>query len=604
MKIFRGLIAVLASITVSTALVSCTSEDAADTTTQTTSINSLGEARRENLSHNVNDSFPDHPVVLSDDAGTGTSTVEYFFDKSDTLIIAEDTLAAQLRAASIAVVTHAPMLTMTEQGRSAVISELERLDVSYVLLVGNVALAQADGDVRVIQDPGTTESLSDLTALEFNTHDIEIPAAVVPTLASLDPNEYVELTASWTPETAAAKDVEKAIENLSTFPVQSRRDADTAPYVVASYTSGIADIATARSFGAQVRVMSYPDPRYAADDLAQVIGLEDHPLAALGADFGTDESFAQRIAMATAVWDAGKALDVSTAEVVSEDTANTEAAASALESDSVGSVDSESTESAESTDSTVSTGLRSEGETGTAVALSQPVIFNHDVASYESTYTTIQAAMPGVHFGVILDPVELSAPEVDGLLALAPRALLTVYTIADLDTYASWLVQPQVGVEVRSDDPDEVAEIVTKLAGIVADNELPQKIVQASVLPVVGGAEETADLAVPAEELLVPTTFELPQEIVGVFATETAAAADIADIVEQTQIPQEAVAAGWQVGYGTQNLNYTAQAGYPWTLEQWYIAQALGVGSEFPFYPWVLNVGDIQLGNSVDVGNE
>ncbi|MDO4927743.1 MAG: hypothetical protein Q3976_01540 [Corynebacterium sp.] len=593
MKTFRSLLAALAIITVSIALVSCTSEDPADiATTQPTSVNSLTEARRENLSHNVNDTFPDHPVVLSDDSETGAATAEYFFDKSDTLIIAEDTLAAQLRAASIAVVTHAPMLTMTEQGRATVISELERLGASYVLLVGNVSLAQADGDVRVIQDPGTADSLSDLTALEFKNYDIEVPAAVVPTLASLDPNEYVELTASWAPETAEAKDVEKAEENLSVFPVQSRRDADTAPYVVASYTSRIADIATARSFGAQVRVMSYPDPRYAADDLLQVVGLEDHSVAALGADFGTDESFAQRIAMATAVWDADNALDVSGRDVSGEDEAAEESAAAAAST----------TQNAEGS---AGAALRSDsGETGTSVALSQPVIFSRDAASYGDTYTASQAAMPGVHFGVILDPAELSEPEVDGLLALAPRALLTVNTAADLDTYESWLTQPHVGVEVHSDDPAEVAAVITKLASIVADNELPQKIVQASVLPADSDAGQNTNSVVSPEEAPASPSFLLPQEIVGVFATETGAAADIADIVEQTQIPEEAVAAGWQVGYGTQTLNYNAQASYPWNLEQWYIAQALGAASEFPYYPWVLNVSDIQLNASVDVGSE
>src|SRR5699024_9005102 len=84
-------------------------------------------------------------------------------------------------------------------------------------------------------------------------------------------------------------------DKLAAFPLQSKRDGEMSPIVIASPESGISAVATARAFGAEIRFMDYPDPRFNQEQMKMVAGLADRPLLALGDQFGTGEQLAEKI---------------------------------------------------------------------------------------------------------------------------------------------------------------------------------------------------------------------------------------------------------------------------------------------------------------------
>ena len=91
-----------------------------------TSINpDLIAARNTNLNRHVSPDFPNHPIVLPDRDLTGVDASQHFFTTSETLVITSNDPASQLRAASIAVISHAPMLTLTTTNRAAILNEIE-----------------------------------------------------------------------------------------------------------------------------------------------------------------------------------------------------------------------------------------------------------------------------------------------------------------------------------------------------------------------------------------------------------------------------------------------------------------------------------------------
>lgn len=255
----------------------------------------LREARANNRFRYVDPDFPDHPVVLDDPHGRESTGL--FFDRSQTAVIAGPSDAAQLRAASIAVVSRAPMLNYTRDTHHRVVAEVERLGATHVLLVGDVQLAATSGARRVIRDPGTLEALGHLTARRFTERTVATPADIVPELAALDSGESILLVPAWDslPEQPVDDD-----EQLPAFPAQSRRDARAAPVVLATAASPVVSVANARSYGADVTVLDDPDPAASLEAMQQVAGLSDGPLVALGSQFGSGARLAERIRMGEA----------------------------------------------------------------------------------------------------------------------------------------------------------------------------------------------------------------------------------------------------------------------------------------------------------------
>lgn len=258
----------------------------------------LAQAKAENLNHHASTDFHPTPEVVGDPYGDGVAASRRFFDASDTLIISDDEIHSQLRAASVAVVSHSPMITMREENRAQVLNEIERLKARYVLLVGEVSIATTHGDITVIQDPGDEQALGKLTALHFTPQAVDDRAQVTEAIAHLEASEAKLLLPQW-PGVGEAPQTTKAQEEVTQgFPGQSKRDAEQTPLVIASPESSIAATATARAYGAGVKVLPYPDPRFNAETTLAVAGLSDQPLIALGSQFGTEEQLSRRILMA------------------------------------------------------------------------------------------------------------------------------------------------------------------------------------------------------------------------------------------------------------------------------------------------------------------
>lgn len=238
----------------------------------------------ENLNRFVAQRFARTPTVLRGDIAVSKA----FFERSETVIVVADEPRAQLRAASIAVVAHAPVLTMVGGNRSAVLKEITRLGARVVLVVGQVHLATTGGDLTVMKDPGTFESLGELTSLEFRVKSIsgDFPQEVA-ALSDTDP-VALQLPVITTPSAATS----------GAFPLQSRVDAGTAPIVLATGRTSLAAIATARAFGATVKVVDDPDPRYNRDTMTASAGLVGQPLIALGGEFGRSDELAGRLRIA------------------------------------------------------------------------------------------------------------------------------------------------------------------------------------------------------------------------------------------------------------------------------------------------------------------
>ncbi|MFP7365579.1 MBL fold metallo-hydrolase [Corynebacterium callunae] len=297
----RHLISVAASAALVLGLVSCSSaeqQQPAETeaaSTSTVEDNSpYREAKTENLARVVSENFPQTPTVISDPGYSGIETSKMFFDSSETVVVAGAGISQELRAASIGVVAHAPVLHAPGSDDAAVIAEIERLGATTVLLVGNALPGFDENSLEkvttVIQDPGTEQALAELTSLQFEEKTVVDISEVTRATAQLVPEEQTLLVPAWEKMPA-----DTSAEKVEAFPVQTKRDGEMAPVVIASPESGISAVATARAYGAEVRFMDYPDPRLNTDTMNMVAGLSDKPLLALGDQFGSSELLSEKI---------------------------------------------------------------------------------------------------------------------------------------------------------------------------------------------------------------------------------------------------------------------------------------------------------------------
>ena len=241
----------------------------------------LAESAQRNLNRFVAASFRDRVTVLG-----GQSGVRLFFPDSESLIVAADNDAAVLRAASLSVMQHVPMVVLHDGVAQDLRSLIADMGVVRVLAVGADV---GDVGVEVIVDPGTTEAMGKMTAFRPNEIEIASRDQAAAAVAALDAHDYTELRAAWAPLGTLAGVKAKPL------PAQSPRDGQMAPVVVATAKTPLAAVANARAFGAKVRVLSNPDPRVSVADCAMVAGLEDGPLVALGPEFGSSHLLRDRI---------------------------------------------------------------------------------------------------------------------------------------------------------------------------------------------------------------------------------------------------------------------------------------------------------------------
>lgn len=257
-------------------------------------LSPLERAKSVNQSKHVAQLFADRPEVVDD--VLGIETTRLFFPTSETLVLSDATVEAQLRAASIAVATNAPMMVY-DPGRHAEYTRMiADMHTVTVLTVGDVSIAPSSGAVRVRRDPGGLRALEEMTALRFVERTVDEPGDAVREVASLDQREPTWIRAAW------ADPVVLPAAKPEPLPIQSRRDANMAPRVVATWESSIPSVANARSYGATVSMVPLPDPRKSEETLFAMAGLSDLPLVALGSQFGTSEVLAHRIRQAEAAY--------------------------------------------------------------------------------------------------------------------------------------------------------------------------------------------------------------------------------------------------------------------------------------------------------------
>ncbi|WJY97422.1 hypothetical protein [Corynebacterium fournieri] len=257
-------------------------------------LSPLERARGVNQSRHVAKLFAPEPEVVDD--VLGIKTTKLFFPSSETLVLSDTSVEAQLRAASIAVTTNAPMMVYDPSRHAEYMRMIADMHTVTVLTVGDVTIAPSSGAVRVRRDPGGLRSLEEMTALRYKERTVNTPEDAVREVSNLYQLEPTWLRASWDdPVVLPAATPEP-------FPIQSRRDANMAPRVVATWETSIAAVANARSYGANVTVVPLADPRRSEETLFAMAGLAQRPLVALGSQFGTSEELAQRIREAEAAY--------------------------------------------------------------------------------------------------------------------------------------------------------------------------------------------------------------------------------------------------------------------------------------------------------------
>jgi len=279
---FAGAAAVIAAATM---LTSCAPE---------AQLSPLERARGVNQSKHVGKLFAGEPEVVDD--VLGIKTTKLFFPTSETLVLSDTSVEAQLRAASIAVTTNAPMMVYDPARHAEYVQMIADMRTVNVLTVGDVAIAPSKGAVSVRRDPGGLRALEQMTALRYRERTVATPQEAVREVADLRQREPMWLRAQW------ADPAVLPASNPEPFPIQSRRDANMAPRVVATWESSIPSVANARSYGADVTVVPLADPRRSEQTLFAMAGLAERPLVALGGHFGNSEELSARIREAEAAY--------------------------------------------------------------------------------------------------------------------------------------------------------------------------------------------------------------------------------------------------------------------------------------------------------------
>ncbi|MCP1387258.1 cell wall-binding repeat-containing protein [Corynebacterium sp. TA-R-1] len=184
------------------------------------------------------------PEVIQDPDGTGIEVSQRLYEASDVVVVADPSREDQMRAAALALELGAPMLVRHPGHEEAVDGEISRL-----------------GADRVIEVPGDTDT-DDAAAIEaaepVATDTLSDVAAI------------------------AAQEAAKPIDLIL-------------PPMLATDETSRAAAATARAAGAEIEVLAAADPRATSESMRTV---SEQDTLALGRQFGSDEDYAARVALA------------------------------------------------------------------------------------------------------------------------------------------------------------------------------------------------------------------------------------------------------------------------------------------------------------------
>lgn len=237
-----------------------------------------------------------------------------------------DDVAAQLRAASVAVALGAPLLldapvapdddatapataeptTEAETADDPTDVELDRLAVLAVLTVGDVTV-EVDDDVVVIPAPADDRALAELLGVDLTPPpfaETPPPDAEISSVAALDREAPTLLTSDPTPDpTPDPTDEPTSDPDASTddrdLPLTELADAPEGALVLTTgAVTDLAAVATARAAGVEVVTVTSGDPRVDSADVQAIAAAAPSTTIAVGDAFGTADALDWKVATA------------------------------------------------------------------------------------------------------------------------------------------------------------------------------------------------------------------------------------------------------------------------------------------------------------------
>ena len=197
----------------------------------------------------------DAPTLLNQDDATGAAAFEYFFadnDDIDSVVVSSEDLADQKAAARKAVDDSLPMVIAPDNAEEELVSALKDNGVEKLTTFGTDF--QPEGfDVKASEDAATAE------------------------------------------QSAGAGD-ESTLADLREIAGAEADEISGAPVVLAAEGTTIAQVANARAAGAKVLVLEAPDPRATKESMDAV---QEGNVIALGTGFSDQEDFDTQVAMAS-----------------------------------------------------------------------------------------------------------------------------------------------------------------------------------------------------------------------------------------------------------------------------------------------------------------
>jgi hypothetical protein len=253
------------------------------------------------------------PTLVADE-GAGPASVSMsraLFTSSPLAVVADDgDQAGRLLGASAAVGLGVPLLVADggPAGDEALATELDRLGVSGVLVVGAAAGLVPGGDDRpVVAVPADVAAVEEATGLSLGRQDPVPGDGAVAAVAALDPGAPVALEAAPAGEPAGA-----SASPSSSAPSQEGGEDGELPVVgrpapldgVLVLATGepeyLAGVATARAAGADVRLTGgVPDPRGSAEAV-EALAARPAATVVLGAGLAGAPGLDWKLATATA----------------------------------------------------------------------------------------------------------------------------------------------------------------------------------------------------------------------------------------------------------------------------------------------------------------
>ncbi|MFX0540017.1 hypothetical protein ACQBAT_05265 [Ornithinimicrobium sp. Y1847] len=241
-------------------------------------------------------------------AELAAGTTQRLFESAPVVVLAADDEASAVRAASAAVALGVPVVI--DGDRAA--EEVDRLGADVALAIGPVD----DPGIDVVV-PADDEDLARLLGIEAEAVTVDSSEAAR-TLAEMDPNSPQLLVLSGAADVPAPGDgAEQTGDDAAqtedgagstAAPLTSDRDelpstsrpaeASTVTVLSTGATSDVAALGVARAAGATVLVESLGDPRATSDTVQALADDESTSILGLGDVFGDDDSLGWKVATA------------------------------------------------------------------------------------------------------------------------------------------------------------------------------------------------------------------------------------------------------------------------------------------------------------------